>query len=956
MSKFYFLLFFLFAKFSLAQVANDTTSLMKKTKEKAVSQSHNIKENSIGKLKQYLQKKNKKIKNSNNSLNTAASSDTVKSNQLKNKLPKVRIKEQISAVKNDLDTNSTNTLLIKDSTKKSLVKDKVSDKTQQAPVKEINEKFDVAKNTLQLSKDSTSIADTTKITSIVSQSKIAQPFTDRFESLPLSKDSSLKSNAVIAIKNSLQTPHFDLKEKADLKGKTKGVKGKLISQRESLLKTHTFKADSIKPKAIAFAKKQVKEFKPKGSVAIGYEYGVLPSVMGNSFPTGGYRAEGQVGFMFLNLPLQATFHYSNIKNVVGFNNYFRISYDANQYKEQLAQKLNVKDQLTQKMLSNLQLQQQQLLQQMEYSNMLNQSFNYQNALNGNFNTNGLEPNLNGLTTNLGSNYNLNALTDTSGLMAKVNQYGTINQYSNLNDSAALSYLNNKKGNNEYMHKKDSIVNVIAVNKAKYDSINQMITEAQQQMDQIKNLQSNSKLTNPYLTKVQQFMSHIKKLEIGLCNPNYSTLLVNNIPLQGINVEYEKNDNFLAVTYGTTLSNLLFNTNTLQGSLQGVRNLYNYFDFGNLSAGRKILSVKGGVGTKEKSHLYVGFLLGKGKTDYALPIADPTKVSTESNLVMEVDGKYVFTEQVSLDVIVGKSSVKEEDLTMEQIKKSVNELFSNYRSNAVLTKLNFAIKKTKTKITLSTRWIDPYFKSFGLGFLRSDNLRYEVKGEQPITKKIKYTIAYRREEDNLLKLLAYKNTLHSINNSLSIKLKKGFNIRLNYAPLFREFKTADIIVKDKNHIATVIVSYIPKMKKVAAQFNVLYSRYIITGDSSNINFENFTYTYQFQFKSGFKTGLSSSWFKDNLKDSLNNDTYLSVVDVGYATDKGNSFSVGGKIAYKKTGKPQYGFLAKATIKLYKGLFFEAEAEKIIIGDYYNAEMIEQIKKFPFYINTRLVFNF
>jgi hypothetical protein len=422
------------------------------------------------------------------------------------------------------------------------------------------------------------------------------------------------------------------------------------------------------------------------------------------------------------------------------------------------------------------------------------------------------------------------------------------------------------------------------------------------------------------------------------------------------MEYAKNNHFFAFTYGTTINNLMYNTNTIQGALQGVRNLYNYFDFGNLSAGRKILSAKGGVGSKDNSHLYAGFLIGKGRTDYLQPSSDASSFTKESNVVFELDAKYKFSQQLSADVIIGKSSVQEEDLTMEQVRKAVNEILSNFRSYALLTRVNFNITKTSTKLTATTRWIDPYFKSFGIGFLRSDNLRYEFKVEQPITKKIKYTIAYRHEEDNLLKLLNYKNTLQSINNSVNIKVSRQFNVRLNYVPLFKELKSASSIVKDKNQIATVIFSFIPKLKKINAQFNFLYSKYVISADSSKINFENFTYTQQLQFKSGFKTGVNATWFKNSLKDTINNNTYVGVIDVGYSTKNNSSLTIGGKMAYKANIKMQYGFVAKVSISLYKGLFWEINTEKIIIGDYYSTFILSKIQKFPYYCNTKLILNF
>jgi hypothetical protein len=443
--------------------------------------------------------------------------------------------------------------------------------------------------------------------------------------------------------------------------------------------------------------------------------------------------------------------------------------------------------------------------------------------------------------------------------------------------------------------------------------------------------------------------------MGLCNPSYSLFLVSNAPLKGINFEYATKEHFFAVTYGTTINTLFYNPNTLQGQIQGVRNFYNFFDYNQLSNGRKVLAVKGGKGQKDGTHLFIGMLLGKGKIDY-LTISDPKYGKKESNVVLEVDGKYKFNEALSTEIILGKSSLQTEDISIEQLKKSFNEIFSSYRSNAFQIKVNYDIFKTKTKLQGTVRLIDPYFKSFGVTFLRSDNIRYELKADQTITKNIRYTVAYRREQDNLLGLINIQNTFTTISNSLSWKFKKGITVRLNYAPLIRTMISGTDVIRDRNSISTAVVSYVPKMKYIHASYNVLYSQYRITSDSGNIHFDNLSYSHQFQFENGFKTGMNASWFKNTLKDTLNNNTYLAVVDMGYTTEEQNSFTIGGKMAYKPGIPNEYGFLAKVTLKIYKTIFLETEAEKMLIGDYYNNLIDSKIRQFPYYLSSKVIINF
>jgi hypothetical protein len=710
----------------------------------------------------------------------------------------------------------------------------------------------------------------------------------------------------------------------------------------------------VKPKRSA-AKKQFLELDPHGSVSVGYEYGVLPYVYGNNFPASGLRTEGNVSFSLMNLPLELTYYYTSIKNVIGLNNYFRVSYDASRYKESLKNKTGAKKLALKNQIGDLRSQQQQLGQKIEFYKYLERfpdfvppSKDLDSLRDGSI-SGKLDPSD---TSSIfpGINNPLNSCTssDTSLPDSSIIHHGQV---------PAVTKRDSIRNFQRRSEKKDSVSGELSKYVAKHDSISNEISEIKSQISNIENHEQYSdKISNPYLSKAQQFLNNIKKFEIGLCNPSSSVFLINNIPLQGINIEYAKSSGFLALTYGTTVNNLLYNPRTIEGIVQGTRNYYNYFDFGNLEAGRKIFMIKGGTGSKESSHLFVGALIGKGKVDYMYSSPDLSGSSKESNLVLEIDGRYNFSPSLSTELIMGKSSVQQEDLSTEQIKRSLNEIFSNYRSYALLSKTQLSIKKTRTNLTATARWIDPYFKSFGLGFLRSDNFRYELKAEQSITRKVKYTVSFRKEEDNLLQLYNYKNILYSINNSLNLRLTRKLNIRLIYVPLFRKLRLDDHVITDRNQIATAVVSWLHKGRKATAQFNALYSRYMINADSNTVNFENLTYTQQFVFKSGFKTDLNVSWFKNNISDTLGNDTYLGFLEIGYVSKKHHSVSIGGKIAYKTRTEPQYGFVFKSVVRVYKNLSAEAEVSKIIIGDYYNTFDLEKIRKFPYYCKAQLSLNF
>lgn len=848
--------------------------------------------------------------------------------------------------------------------------------------------------------------------------KTKQVLNDTRQSAAAAKD-SLASQ----LKNSAEEQKQLLNAKKD--SLANGLKQKAEAQKTALKKTKDSLSGQVKNRImnnLNSVKKQILSVRPAGSLAVGYEYGVLPFVAGNRFPSGGWKAEGDVSFFIARLPVELTFSYTTIRQVIGLNNYFRLSYDAGRYKEQLAEQLGEKEQQLQNTLDKLKLQQQAVSQKIMFMHYLQKhpeyripakelknkqlpglgkkdSLQFRDSLqlrqdsisqliaiysfpaeqkdSLRYSSCPFDP-VQDLTCSFPAEmqdslrytippaihvhepdgyYMKNAKDMPHPSLSKIKN-GKLAERFELpepSDSAgaALSGYTGKSAS----EKRDSISAQMSAYTARYDSLNMAMEEIKTGLARIKAYRKMPDIPeNPYLSKIQQFMNHVKKLEIGLCHPSNSVFLLNNVPLQGLNFEYEKNKRFVSLAYGTTLNNMFYNPHTLEGVVQGARNYYNYFDFGNLEAGRKIIAVKGGIGTKESSHLFAGFLIGKGKTDYLFPVADPDAASRETNMVVELDGKYVFSPRLSAELSLGKSSVQENDLNMEQLKRCVNEVFSGFRSYALQTKLNMAVKKTNTAFAFTARWVDPYFKSFGLGFLRSDNLRFEIRADQAITRKVKYTLALRREEDNLLKLYDYKNTLYSISNSVQMKLTRQFTVRLMYTPLFRTLKTDDATVNDRNAISTAVVTWLPKSKKINAQFNLLYSRYLVSGDSGAINFENFSYSNQLLFRSGFKADMNVSWFKNALTDTLGNDTYLGVADIGYTTKKRHSFTIGGKIACRAGIAPQYGFLAKAVLRIYKNLYWEAEAEKIIIGDYYNSFDSSAIEQFPYLCKTRLVINF
>jgi CRISPR/Cas system-associated endonuclease Cas3-HD len=185
--------------------------------------------------------------------------------------------------------------------------------------------------------------------------------------------------------------------------------------------------------------------------------------------------------------------------------------------------------------------------------------------------------------------------------------------------------------------------------------------------------------------------------------------------------------------------------------------------------------------------------------------------------------------------------------------------------------------------LTSRWVDPFFKSYGVGFMRADNFRYEVKAEQVITSKIKLTTLFRKEQDNLLSMYNYTTNLTTIGANLSIKISRNLTVRAGYNPVLQAVTTKDnsYSLNNRNNISNFVVTYNPHLKKINTSFNALYSYYNLTSAIQTNVFESINVNNTTMLKSGFRFLSSATWFHSSVLDTNGNNTLLIVEEVGYS---------------------------------------------------------------------------
>ncbi len=95
--------------------------------------------------------------------------------------------------------------------------------------------------------------------------------------------------------------------------------------------------------------------------------------------------------------------------------------------------------------------------------------------------------------------------------------------------------------------------------------------------------------------------------------------------------------------------------------------------------------------------------------------------------------------------------------------------------------------TGTKFSALYRRVDPYYYSFGTPFLRRDNIRLEMKGEQQFWKnQLNAGITYRYDSDNIHELKEGTSVNYTYIFKAGFRKKKLPFITLTYSPSFQKF--------------------------------------------------------------------------------------------------------------------------------------------------------------------------
>lgn len=678
--------------------------------------------------------------------------------------------------------------------------------------------------------------------------------------------------------------------------------------------------DSLPKPIRAFS--EYKKFALGGSITNQFDYGAIPYYMAsNSFPANLFKSNGNVNIRFAKIPLIADYFYSNPKYISGLNNYFTIRFDVDAFKKIMNNDYLDKTKVLKTKMDSLSFENQKLKQQLAL--LENQKMNKSGDINfGNY------------------------------------QIPSPDSLSFSKDS--LSIVNKKDSMNikPYLNSADSLKNIYSgldTSSKNISNLKNKIADTQKAIDLLK--QKIAVVENPtqgispgsYFSqnKILKGLEGFKRFEVGMCYPSYSTFMINQMAIKGVNAKYELKNVFINASAGKTVINYSLQPSN-NAILNQVQNLTSLFDWGKNPNEKKIGAVKIGVGKENKNYIAIGGLFGKGTTS-------PNTTDIKSNYVIEMDGRYIF-KFLNFEVAAAKSFLTDKNSSPINSELAGNSQKTSW-DKSLQGKIFGTLPKVKTKFSFLYRIVEPYFKSFGIGFMRSDIQRYETKLEQPIGSKFKIGFNYRRDEDNLKKLFNYKTILENFTYLAKIKLlKKRMDVTLNYIEIHQRINNSmvseNLIIK--SNIKTVIVSYSPRLRKFQSTNTFICNVYELNDGVQKDQLKNYSFSSFNQYRKWQLNSLNA-FIHNTIKDSLNfTNAINNTLEIGYVFSEKFRLGVGGKHAYELDTKfSEFGYSGTLSLKLHKLINIEIKAEKLVIGDFINTLNYSGIRQFPYYGYVKLI---
>ena len=679
-----------------------------------------------------------------------------------------------------------------------------------------------------------------------------------------------------------------------------------------------------------------------GSIALGYEYGFPSDMNPYRSSVGTYYIKGKAEVQPLGVPVLIEGNYYQYSVRPETQNYFRVSFDKNSFKEQVKAKQKA-------CLSSIDSKRESLTQMKGFSKADLGAYSYSlgqtgfelpgsGYYNGTENYDDLLQNplsnmelpgtsLPDLELNPDVHLNLNAPPDSVQLPDSLSQ-----------DISGLS--------NEAKLKQDSLINGVMLAKSRLDSIDQTISSLNKYQSIVKDGGST------YTKGLKDKLQHIQKFQLGQTNPFFSTFMLSGVPVNGVTVQYESKTREFNFTHGQVITPMWAPLTQRQDV---VRNILGDVIPAWNNIGDRITSGTWAITKTEDLEVHFGGLYGLDKfRDLGTAPLEGGYTYPARSGVGEVSGLWKLNPDHEFKWAYARSEYFESNGASEV---STNADKASSGGNAFQLGWNGSFVKTNTQVKLEWSRIEPLFRSLGNPFLRDDMSKLTGSISQKF-KRLNLGISGRGQRNNLLRNADFTTRLYQVNYMAQFKISRSLSGSLNYVPVRVIQQNHIELTQDRMLMDQWIgnLVYVKQIRDVSATLIASASRFDLRTSTGSSHSDDWSLSLNTDNGKGLV--LSTTWLlvRSNSEDTLWSGTSWSLTEE--ATYSFKNFRVHGGLTYLEdsSNSDQFGYQIGVEAIVRNRVQMELKGEKIAMASYYSDILLDLYRQFPYTITCSVRYTF
>lgn len=363
-------------------------------------------------------------------------------------------------------------------------------------------------------------------------------------------------------------------------------------------------------------------------------------------------------------------------------------------------------------------------------------------------------------------------------------------------------------------------------KIRYEAVAKRIGQLKNVFNKNINLSNGSKiiseslkengLDDEHFEKSLRNLYTLQKFSIGRTMPNYTTLTVKNIEINGINIEADKNNLYTAVATG------FINFNTRDFVFNNQRPVKQY-----VTAGRM------GWGTKTGNHIIFTGYTGRKQLFSSL-----TQNNTASVYGLSVESQFSVSKNIRIIGEIAQSKILQEPYIFRDssLKKS---FFEDNSSKAWALQLHSYFPRTRTRIDGLYEHQGINFQSFNAYKINAKTDIWNLKADQLLFSGILHLTAGVKNNDYVNSFVQQNYSSNSIFTTLTATLQKRYwpLISVGYIPSSQYSIINNQIYESRYQAFTVNANQSYKIGLVKGLTTVMYNRFFNSSSDSGFIFYN-----------------------------------------------------------------------------------------------------------------------